>query len=1025
MKRSTTKRALLMSGLAMLLSISMLVGTTFAWFTDSVSSANNIIKSGNLDIELEYWNGTEWVDVEKKSDILTNTLWEPGVTEVAYLRVANAGSLALKYQLGINIVSETAGVNKEGKEFKLSDYIQFGVVEGIAVNAETKEPTTYATREAAVAAVTGAKKISAGYTKAEAMAAGEELYLALVVYMPTTVGNEANHNGTNVPKIDLGINIFATQATAEEDSFDEYYDGGAKWLGGIDTSWYNANDTEFVIGNPEQLAGLAQLVNTGVDSFSGKTVKLASDLDLNNINWTPIGSFDYDRDAQAYANAVTFKGIFDGQGHTINNLKINTPTTEGAALFGCVEAATIKNVNVHNVDIVAGGHAAAILARGYNYSKTTTVTNCHVTGDIDILIDWAYAGGIVAKATGLNISECSVKPTETGVITASNRNAVGGIVGWVEAVGASTISNCQVANMELTGWANIGSINGYVQAGCTIDNCSAENIVLTKTRVDGHPTIGLVAGGFSYNATQPVTITNNTVKNITLNGTHIAAPASANILYGAEFSGNANSNFVLDNNTTENVNNNLVEIVAVKDAAGLKAALANGGDNYVLTKDIVVGKNETITVANGTTVVVDLNGYTISSTADKTGNQELFLVKGNLTVKNGSIEYAASNNQGWGSMITIFDVTAGGAITLDEVKASVYGSDMNFVAHLNNWGSASAVITNCKFDLSYVAVRAFNSGNDMNTVTIKNTNVIGGARLFWVHNYTAEGKDDTTLTLDIYNNGNTCGNAKPVRFGFDNESYYTLDGKKMVSTADELVATLKDGKDVVLNNDLTDVAVNTTAPYGNKYGIALNGGVIDGNGNDLIFNSNSGDHYGIMTSGGTIKNVNIGGAFRGIMIMNPTADVVIDNVVIDNEDVCYAVNTGEGDGTRSISISNSTLKGWTSIGNTVKEVSFTNCTFGQGTYYTNVYGRLVKPYVNATFSNCDFSSKYYIDLSALAADQKIVLENCTVNGVKLTAENWTTLLATESACGEGQISIELRDGSYMTAENVADYVIIK
>ena len=100
----TMKRALGTSILAMVLCVAMLAGTTMAWFTDSVASANNIIKSGNLDIVLEYWNGTDWVDVKGKSDILTNTNWEPGVAEVAYLRVANAGSLALKYQLGINII---------------------------------------------------------------------------------------------------------------------------------------------------------------------------------------------------------------------------------------------------------------------------------------------------------------------------------------------------------------------------------------------------------------------------------------------------------------------------------------------------------------------------------------------------------------------------------------------------------------------------------------------------------------------------------------------------------------------------------------------------------------------------------------------------------------------------------------------------------------------------------------------------------------------------------------------------------
>ena len=138
------KKALLLSALSLLLCCSMLVGTTFAWFTDSVTSTNNIIKAGNLDIELEYWDGDSWEDVAGRSDILTNELWEPGVTEVAYLRLANAGTLALKYQLGINIVSELEGVNVDGDKFMLSDYIQFGVVEHEGV---------YATREEAVAAV--------------------------------------------------------------------------------------------------------------------------------------------------------------------------------------------------------------------------------------------------------------------------------------------------------------------------------------------------------------------------------------------------------------------------------------------------------------------------------------------------------------------------------------------------------------------------------------------------------------------------------------------------------------------------------------------------------------------------------------------------------------------------------------------------------------------------------------------------------------------------------------------------------
>ena len=222
-KQKSTKRALLMSALSLLLCVSMLIGSTFAWFTDSVTSGNNKIVAGNLDIELEYWNGTEWKDVKDASDILTNALWEPGVTEVAYLRVANAGSLVLKYQLGINILNEIAGKNQANETFKLSDYIMFGVVEG--VNGETGAYTKDdAGRAAAIADVTAAKKISAGYTKAATMDPDDELYLALVVYMPTDVNNVANHNGTDIPQIDLGINVYATQMTAESDSFGPDYD---------------------------------------------------------------------------------------------------------------------------------------------------------------------------------------------------------------------------------------------------------------------------------------------------------------------------------------------------------------------------------------------------------------------------------------------------------------------------------------------------------------------------------------------------------------------------------------------------------------------------------------------------------------------------------------------------------------------------------------------------------------------------------------------------------------------------------
>ena len=107
-KTKALRRSLLASVVSLATCATMFVGTTFAWFTDSVSSQNNLIVSGNLDVELEYLDANDkWQPVTKDTNVfMNNTLWEPGHTEVVYLKVSNVGSLALNYKLGVNIVEE-------------------------------------------------------------------------------------------------------------------------------------------------------------------------------------------------------------------------------------------------------------------------------------------------------------------------------------------------------------------------------------------------------------------------------------------------------------------------------------------------------------------------------------------------------------------------------------------------------------------------------------------------------------------------------------------------------------------------------------------------------------------------------------------------------------------------------------------------------------------------------------------------------------------------------------------------------
>ena len=101
MKAKTTRRALLMSALSLLLCVSMLVGTTFAWFTDSVTSAGNIIKSGTLEVSMMWAYGKEnpatttWTDAAEGA-IFNSDKWEPGYTEARHIAVKNEGTLALK-----------------------------------------------------------------------------------------------------------------------------------------------------------------------------------------------------------------------------------------------------------------------------------------------------------------------------------------------------------------------------------------------------------------------------------------------------------------------------------------------------------------------------------------------------------------------------------------------------------------------------------------------------------------------------------------------------------------------------------------------------------------------------------------------------------------------------------------------------------------------------------------------------------------------------------------------------------------
>ena len=187
----STKRALVSSTLAILMCVAMLIGTTFAWFTDTASTAVNKIQAGNLKVDLEMYDGTTWVDAEGKTLQFkvngqipaegTQILWEPGCTyELPQLRVVNKGDLALKYKVIIS------GINGSAKLNEVIDW----TISGADIGTEYH------------------------------LTAGNSNTLTIEGHMQKSAGNE--YQGLSIDGI--GITVVATQDTVEADSFGDQYD---------------------------------------------------------------------------------------------------------------------------------------------------------------------------------------------------------------------------------------------------------------------------------------------------------------------------------------------------------------------------------------------------------------------------------------------------------------------------------------------------------------------------------------------------------------------------------------------------------------------------------------------------------------------------------------------------------------------------------------------------------------------------------------------------------------------------------
>lgn len=393
-KQKSTKRALLLSALSLLMCVSMLIGSTFAWFTDSASTAVNKIQAGTLDVQLLDENGNSlegqtlaWQKATGHES--EEVLWEPGCTyKLQPITIKNAGNLALKYKVIIS------GINGSAKLNEVIDW----TISGADIGTEYH------------------------------LTAGASNTLTIVGHMQESAGNE--YQGLSIDGI--GITVVATQDTVEYDSYNKTYDTNATYLN------TDAQGNNYFISNANELVYFAKSVNVDGETYAGKTVKLTADIDLAGKLWIPVGQ----------TQVSSFQGTFDGQGHTIKNMTVNytgTNSNYACGLFGWIELhngapIVIQNVKFDNAN-VTGIKYTGVVAGYANGASGAEIKNCVVTNST-VTSNSKNAGGIIGYMgkgvlTGNTVSGCTI----------SAKYDVGGIANSVEP--AVTFQNNKVENTKI------------------------------------------------------------------------------------------------------------------------------------------------------------------------------------------------------------------------------------------------------------------------------------------------------------------------------------------------------------------------------------------------------------------------------------------------------------------------------------------------------------------------------------------------------------------------------------------------
>ena len=473
--RKSTKRALLGSVMAMVLCLAMLIGATFAWFTDTTSTGVNKIQAGNLDVALEMKDGDNWVSAEgktltfktKDNRAADQILWEPGCTyELPQLRVVNKGNLALKYKIQIT---------------------------GIQGDAKLNEVIDWTINDAAI-----------DLTEGHLTAGQQGDAFTIKGHMQDTAGNDYQ----NLTIDGIGINVVATQDTVESDSSNNQYDADAEYPITVTTG----DELQTIVNNATAPVNVVLMNSITTNNFvipedkdvtldlNGRTVTNAESHTILNKGHLTLKDSSADKSGQIISLKGNTAALRNGdnavcvvEGGTISRDGANGNTWHVVENFGKM---TFNGGKV----VLKNGNGFAI-TNGWNYfdpgastthavmeinaleldTDSSGIKNCRygdlTVNDVNVASTgyWALSNDYLGTAVinGGTFTSTSFKAVSNGAAMTVNGGTFDGTAGFfVQSYATSTVLNGGTyTNMS------VDALAGYVGTGHTAQQSGTSVII--------------------------------------------------------------------------------------------------------------------------------------------------------------------------------------------------------------------------------------------------------------------------------------------------------------------------------------------------------------------------------------------------------------------------------------------------------------------------------------------------------------------------------------------------------------------